>query len=108
MTKLKIRKGDKVVVLSGSDAGKQGEVQKVLPAESKVVVSGVNVVSKHQKPTKESEGGIFSKELPVHVSNVAIVDPKEGKATKVGYKTENGKKVRFAKLSGEIIDKEGK
>lgn len=109
MTKLKIKKGDKVKVITGKSKGKVGDVIKVLPSENRVVVSGVNLVKKHTKPTQTSEGGIVQKELPIHVSNVSHVDPKTGVATKVGYKIlEDGKKVRFAKKSGEIITKEGK
>lgn len=109
MTKLKIKKGDKVKVITGKSKGKVGDVIKVLPSENRVVVSGVNLVKKHTKPTQTSEGGIVQKELPIHVSNVSHVDPKTGVATKVGYKIlEDGKKVRFAKKSGEIIMKEGK
>lgn len=109
MIKLKVKKGDKVKVITGKNKGKVGDVIKVLPTENKVVVSGVNLVKKHTKPTQTSEGGIVQKELPIHVSNVSHVDPKTGAATKVGYKIlEDGKKVRFAKKSGEIIAKEGK
>lgn len=103
--KLKIKKGDKVVVLSGRDKGKEGEVVKVFVEDNRVKVSGVNTVKRHQKPTQFNQGGIVQKELPIHVSNVAIVDPKNGGATKVGFKTlKDGKKVRFAKKSGEVID----
>jgi large subunit ribosomal protein L24 len=109
MIKLKIKKGDKVKVIAGKSKGKVGDVIKVLPAENRVVVSGVNLAKKHTKPTQTSEGGIVQKELPIHVSNVSHIDPKTGAATKVGYKIlEDGKKVRFAKKSGEIITKEGK
>lgn len=102
--KLKIKKGDEIVVLTGKDKGKKGEVIKSLPTENKVIVRGINVAKKHQKPTQLSAGGIISKEMPIHVSNVALIDPKEGKPTRVGYKTlENGKKVRYAKRSGETI-----
>lgn len=103
--KLKIKKGDQVVVLTGKDKGAKGEVLKVIPAERRVVVQGVNVVKKHQKPTQFSGGGIEQKELPVHVSNVALADPKSGKATRVGYKRlKDGKKVRVAKKSGETVE----
>lgn len=109
MNKLKIKKGDKVKVITGSNKGKVGNVIKVFPKENKVIVSGVNVVKKHTKPSKFSEGGIVPKELPIHVSNVSHLDPKTNEITKVGYKIlENGTKVRFAKKSGEIIVKEGK
>jgi large subunit ribosomal protein L24 len=103
--KLKIRKGDKVVVLTGKDKGRQGEVIRVIPAENRAVVRGINVAKRHQKQTAAQEGGIVSKELPVHVSNLALRDPKDGKPTRVGFKTlVDGKKVRVAKRSGEVID----
>ena len=102
---MKIKKGDQVIVLSGDDKGKTGEVIKALPQEGKVVVQGVNMVKRHTKPSQTSAGGIISKEAPINVSNVAVVDPKSGKATKIGFKEENGKKVRFARKSGEVIDK---
>ncbi len=103
--KLKIKKGDQVVVLSGDDKGKTGEVVKAMPKEGKVVVQGINLVKRHTKPSQTSAGGIITKEAPIHVSNVALVDSKSGKATKVGYKEENGRKVRFARKSGDVIDK---
>lgn len=105
-TKLKIRKGDTVVVITGADKGVKGEVLRVIPEERRVVVQGVNVVKKHRKPTQlNPQGGIESMELPIHVSNVALSDPKEGKATRVGYKLlKDGKKVRLAKRSGETIE----
>jgi large subunit ribosomal protein L24 len=103
--KLKIRKGDKVVVRTGRDKGKVGEVLRVYPEDNRALVQGVNVVRKHQKQTAGQEGGIVSKEMPIHVSNIALRDPKDGKATKVGYKIlKDGKKVRFARNSGEVID----
>ena len=105
LVKMKIKKGDQVIVLSGDDKGKTGEVIKALPQEGKVVVQGVNMVKRHTKPSQASAGGIISKEAPINVSNVAVVDPKSGKATKIGFKEENGKKVRFARKSGEVIDK---
>ncbi len=105
MPKLKIKKGDQVVILSGEDKGKTGEVVKAMPKESKVVVQGINLVKRHQKPSQTTPGGIVTKEAPIDVSNVAIVDPKTGKATKVGYKEIDGKKVRVARKSGEVIDK---
>ncbi len=102
--KLKIKKGDQVVILTGRDKGAKGEVLKVIPSELRVVVQGVNLVTKHQKPTQVSPGGIQKKELSIHVSNVALVDPKKGEATRVGYKVlKDGKKVRVAKKSGETI-----
>ena len=101
----KIKKGDKVVVLTGRDSGKSGEVLQVIPKENRAVVRGVNVVRKHQKQTMQQEGGIISKELPVHLSNLAIADPKDGKPTRVGFKImDDGRKVRFAKRSGDLID----
>lgn len=105
MPKLKIKKGDKVVVLAGRDKGKHGEVLKVMPAENRAIVNGVNVGRKHQKQTQNQSGGIVSKELPIHVSNLAIEDPKDGEPTRIGYKQlADGRKVRFAKRSGEVID----
>ncbi|HYG85912.1 MAG TPA: 50S ribosomal protein L24 [Azospirillum sp.] len=105
MMAAKIRTKDKVVVLSGKDKGKTGEVVKVLPKEERVVVSGVNVVKKHTRPSARSQGGIVEIEAPIHVSNVAHVDPKDGKPTRVGFKVlEDGRKVRVAKRSGETID----
>ena len=101
---MKIKKGDKVIVITGKDKCKTGEVTKAMPKESKVIVSGVNVSKRHQKPSQENAGGIVNKEMPIHVSNVAIVDPKTGKATKVAKKVIEGRKVRVAKRSGETID----
>ncbi len=104
-TKMKIKKGDTVIVNTGKDKGKKGEVLKTMPTKSRVIVQGVNVVKKHAKPTQFSAGGIQEKELSIHVSNVALADPKEDKPTRVGYKTlKGGKKVRVAKRSGETID----
>ncbi len=104
-TKMKIKKGDTVIVNAGKDKGKKGEVLNTLPGKSRVVVQGVNVVKKHTKPTQTSAGGIIEKELSIHVSNVAVADPKTDKPTRVGYKTlKSGKKVRVAKRSGETID----
>ncbi len=104
--KLKLKKGDKVIVTTGKDKGKTGEITTVFPKENKVIVGGVNMVKRHTKPSQESAGGIVSKEMPIHVSNVALVDPKTGKATRVGYKVEkDGHKVRVAKKSGEVVDK---
>ena len=102
--KMKIKKGDQVVVLTGKDKGKKGEVLRAIPTESRVVVSGVKVVKKHTKPTQFAAGGIEDKELAIHVSNVALIDPKKGAATRIGYKTlKDGKKVRVAKKSGETL-----
>jgi len=105
----KIKKGDSVIVLTGRDKGKRGEVGKMIPSENRAVVRGVNIVRRHQKQTASQEGGIIPKEAPIHVSNIAIEDPKDGKPTRVGFKTlEDGRKVRFAKRSGETIeDKKG-
>ncbi len=105
MPKMKIKKGDQVIVLSGEDKGKTGEVVKSMPKESKVVVQGINLVKRHTKPSQTTPGGIVTKEAPIDISNVAIVDPKSGKASKIGYKEVNGKKVRVARKSGEVIDK---
>lgn len=102
--KLKIKKGDQVVVLTGKDKGKKGEVLRVIPEDLRVVVAGVNVVTKHTKPSQTTPGGIQKSELPVHISNVAIADPKSGKPSRVGVKVlKDGKKVRVAKKSGEQI-----
>ncbi len=103
--KLKIHKGDSVVVVSGRDKGKRGDVLKVIPKENRAVVQGVNMAKRHTKQTAQQEGGIISKELSIDISNLALEDPKDGKATRVGFKTlEDGRKVRFAKRSGEVID----
>ena len=102
---MKIKKGDQVIVITGRDKGKTGEVIQAMPKDSKVVVRGINMVKRHTKPTQENAGGIVSKEQPIHVSNVALIDPKSGKATRVGIKIENGQKVRVAKKSGEVIAK---
>ncbi len=102
--KLKIKKGDQVIVISGKDKGKKGEVIKAMPQDNRLLVSGVNVVKKHQAPSYGNAGGIVEKELSIHVSNVALVDPKEGVATRVGYKTlKDGQKARIAKKSGEVV-----
>lgn len=102
--KLKIKKGDQVVVLTGKDKGTQGEVTKVMPSESRVLVSGVNMVTKHKKPTQFAAGGVEKVEAPIHVSNVALIDPKSEKATRVGYKLDkDGNKTRVARSSGEAI-----
>ena len=101
----KIKKGDRVVVTTGRDKGKKGEVIKVFPKEARALVSGVNVVKRHQRQTQKAQGGIVNKELPVHLSNLAHVDPKSGDATRVGWKIlGDGRRVRFAKKSGEVID----
>jgi large subunit ribosomal protein L24 len=101
----KIKKGDKVVVIAGRDKGRSGEVIRVLPREGRAVVRGVNLVKRHQRQTAKQEGGIISKEGAIHLSNLAFVDPKEGKPTRVGFKIlDDGRKVRFAKRSGDLID----
>ena len=100
----KIRKGDKVVVLTGKDKGRTGEVVQVMPKEDRAIVRGVNVVKRHQRQTQSQEAGIISKEAPIHLSNIAIADPKDGKPTRVGFKMVGDKKVRFAKRSGVEID----
>ncbi len=103
--KLKIKKGDKVIVITGKDRGKLGEVVRMIPTENRAVVRGVNLAKRHTKQTAAQEGGIVTKEMPIHVSNLALRDPKDGKPTRVGYKTlADGKKVRVAKRSGEVID----
>jgi large subunit ribosomal protein L24 len=100
----KIKKGDNVVVLTGKDKGRTGEVIQVMPKDDRAVVRGVNVVKRHQRQTQTQEAGIVSKEASIHLSNLAIADPKDGKPTRVGFKVEGDKKVRFAKRSGELID----
>ena len=102
---LKLKKGDQVIILSGKDKGKKGEIIKSIPQIDRVIVQGINVVQKHTGPTQTSAGGIVKKELSIHVSNVAIVDPKEKIASRVGIRNlEDGTKVRFSKVSGEVID----
>lgn len=104
-TKLKIKKGDNVVVITGRDKGKSGTVLRVDPKESRVLVQGVNVVKRHNRPSAGQTGGIIEKELSIHLSNVALVDPKTSKPTRVGFKVmEGGRKVRVARRSGEVID----
>jgi large subunit ribosomal protein L24 len=101
----KIKKGDKVVVTTGRSKGRVGEVIQVFPDENRALVRGVNIVRRHQRQSASQEGGVISKESPINLSNVAIADPKDGKPTRVGFKVlEGGKKVRFAKRSGEQID----
>ena len=100
----KIRKGDKVVVLAGKDKGRSGEVVRVMPKDDKAVVRGVNLVRRHQKQSASQEGGIITKEAPIHLSNIAVADPKDGKPTRVGFEVKDGKKVRIAKRSGEVIN----
>ena len=101
----KIKKGDKVVILAGRDKGRSGEVIQVMPKEERALVRGVNIVKRHQRQTANQEGGIISKEAPVHLSNLAIADPKDGKPSRVGFTVlDDGRKVRVAKRSGERID----
>jgi large subunit ribosomal protein L24 len=105
MPKLKIKKGDHVVVITGKDKGKKGEVLKVLPSENRAIVKGVAMIRRHQRQTATQEGGIIPKEAAIHISNLALEDPKDGKPTRVGYKfLKDGRKVRFARRSGEVID----
>ena len=104
-TKFKIKKGDKVIVITGRDKGKQGEVLRVMREESRLVVQGVHMMKRHTRASAGNPGGIIEREASIHVSNVAHLDPKSGKPTKVGYKTlKDGRKVRFARASGETID----
>jgi large subunit ribosomal protein L24 len=104
MTKLKIKTGDNVVVLAGDHKGSEGKVMRVITEKNKAIVEGVNMVSKHEKPnTKNPQGGIVKKEAPIHISNLALIDPKSKKATRVGFKMEGDKKVRFSKKSNEVI-----
>ena len=104
MAAAKIKKGDRVIVLSGRDKGKQGEVIRVMPKEDRALVRGVHMVRKHQRQTQTEQGGIISKEGPIHLSNIALEDPKDGKPTRIGFKTlEDGTKVRVARRSGEVI-----
>jgi large subunit ribosomal protein L24 len=104
----KIRKGDKVIVLTGRDKGRTGEVVEVRPADARAIVRGVNMVKRHQRQTAQQEGGIISKESAIHLSNLAVADPKDGKPTRVGFRFvgegDTRKKVRFAKRSGDVID----
>jgi large subunit ribosomal protein L24 len=103
--KFKLKKGDDVVVVSGRDKGKTGSILRVLREDDRVLVDGVNMVKRHTRPSQTQPGGIVAKEAPIHISNVALADPKDGSATRVGYKfLEDGRKVRFAKQSGEVID----
>ena len=105
-TKLRLKKGDDVIVIAGRDKGKTGEILRMVPKENRAVVQGVNVVKRHTRPSQSGPGGIIEREAPVHVSNLAYADPVSGKATRVGYRLlDDGRKVRVAKRSGEIIDK---
>jgi len=101
----RFKKGDKVIVLTGKDRGKTGDIVKAIPQEARVVVQGINMMRRHTRPSASEAGGIVEKEASIHVSNVAIVDPKENVATRVGFRTlDDGTKVRYAKRSGEVID----
>ncbi|CAJ1004480.1 MULTISPECIES: 50S ribosomal protein L24 [Bacillales] len=102
-----VKKGDTVIVIAGKDKGKKGRVLAAYPKKERVLVEGINLVKKHTRPSQTNpQGGIVTQEAPIHVSNVSLIDPKSGKPTRIGYKVlENGKKVRYAKKSGEVIDK---
>lgn len=105
-TKLKIRKGDRVIVIAGRSKGRIGEVLKVMPKENRALVQGVNMIKRHVRPTAREAGGIVQREAPIHVSNLAHVDPTTARPTRVGYRfLDDGRKVRFAKRSGEVIDR---
>tara|TARA_A100001011_G_scaffold201376_1_gene209689 strand:- start:7756 stop:8070 length:315 start_codon:yes stop_codon:yes gene_type:complete len=103
INKLKLKKGDEVIVLSGKDKGKNGKIVKMIPKKMKAVVADINKVKKNQKPDNNQAGGIIEKDMPVHISNLAFYDPLSKKAVKIGYKTENEKKIRINKLSGKEI-----
>ena len=103
--KMKIRKNDTVIVITGRDKGKTGSVLRVFPTENRVLVQGINVVKRHQSPRAGQTGGIVEKENPIHASNVALVDPKDNKPTRIGFKTIDGRKLRVARRSGELIDR---
>ena len=103
--KLRMKKGDKVIVRTGKDKGKTGEVLRMIPKDDRAIVQGINMIKRHTRPTQTSAGGIVEKEAAIHVSNLALVDPKDDKATRVGVKVlKDGRKVRYAKRSGEVID----
>ena len=103
--KFKIRKGDRVAILSGEDKGKTGEILKMIPDVRRAIVQGVNMVKRHTAPSQAGAGGVVEKEASIHVSNISLIDPKDDKATRVGFKSlEDGRKVRYAKKSGEVID----
>ncbi|NOT38678.1 MAG: 50S ribosomal protein L24 [Saprospiraceae bacterium] len=101
--KFKIKKGDKVQVIAGSKKGQSGEVTAIITEKNRALVGGINIVKKHMKPTNNNPGGIVEMEAPIHISNLALLDPKSNTPTRVGYKVENGKKVRYSKKSGQII-----
>ncbi|HMS45849.1 MAG TPA: 50S ribosomal protein L24 [Alphaproteobacteria bacterium] len=103
--KFKVKKGDKVIVISGRSKGQQGEVLKVFRESARVVVQGTNLVKKHTKPSAKSAGGVVEKEASIHISNVALIDPVESKPTKVGYQMIDGRKIRIARRSGQPIDR---
>jgi len=106
MSGLHVKKGDQVIVLTGKDKGKRGEVLAAFPKESRVIVQGINMVKRHTRPTMQSQGGIIEREAPIHVSNVSHIDPKTNTATRIGFKVlEDGRKVRIARKSGETIDR---
>ena len=101
----KIKKGDRVIVMTGRDKGKKGEVRRVMPEEGRAIVAGVNLVRRHTRPSAKTEGGILTKESPIHLSNLALADPKSGKPTRVGFRIlDDGRKARIAKRSGDLID----
>ena len=100
----KIRKGDRVIVLAGRDKGKTGEVLRMLVSENRAVVQGINMVKRHTRPSQAGAGGIIEKEASIHLSNLAHIDPKDKKPSRIGFRMENGRKVRFARRSGELID----
>ncbi|MDZ7824107.1 MAG: 50S ribosomal protein L24 [Ahrensia sp.] len=100
----KIRKGDSVVVITGKDKGRSGAVTRVMPKDGKALVAGINMVKRHTKQSQTTEGGIIAKEAPIELSNLSLIDPKDGKPTRVGFRMEGDKKVRFAKRSGDLID----
>jgi len=101
--KIKLKKGDNVLVITGKDKGKSGSILSIIPKKNRAIVKGVNMVKKHQKPSKQSAGGIIEKELSMHLSNLAFISINDGKKTKIGYKLEKNKKIRFEKKTGEII-----
>ena len=102
--KYKIKKGDQVIVTTGRDKGRRGEVMQVLREENRVLVQGCNMVKRHTRPTQTNPGGIINKEAPLHISNVSLIDPDSGKATRVGYEVKDGKKIRIARASGKALD----
>ena len=105
MVKLKIKKGDKVIVITGKDKGKSGEVLNVMPKDNRLILRGINVAKRHTAQSQTSQGGILDKEMSINVSNVSHIDPKDNKATKIGYKfLKDGRKVRFSKRTGDLID----